>query len=156
MDYTALTIALLSFIASILVWINSQKQVNVDDKRADIDIVNSMINNALNMVNEYQEIAQDGQKRVVALQIEYDDFKAKVNDKHKEYDAEFDSAAKKIDELSVTNLKYQIILSIYLYQLRDNSIEPLIHPDEFNSKTIHELKEIADVLSNRKKWGNRD
>lgn len=155
MDYTALTVALLSFIASILVWVNSRKQVNVDDKRAGIDVVNSMIKNALDMVNEYQEIAQDAQKRVVALQEEYDSFKAKVNDKHKEYDAEFDSAAKKIDELSVTNLKYQIILSIYLYQLRDNAIEPLIHPDEFDSKTIHELRQIADALSNRKKWGKR-
>lgn len=151
LDYTALTVALFAFLSAIasgfLSWSNGRKQATTDAN-------SKMIDNALRIVDEYQEIAKDAQARVKALQAEFDEYKQRINAKHKEYDEEFDSAARKIDELSVTNLKYRLILSIYLHQLRINHLDPLIYPEQWDSVTIEELRQTAEALGNIEKRRN--
>lgn len=142
MDIPATLIATLpGLIIGILAWFNTRKQV-------DTDVSSQMINNALRIVDEYQEIAKDAQSRVKSLQAEFDEYREKLNQRLQDYEDELKSQEQAIERLNARNLKLQLILAIYLHQFKIQNIEPLIHPDRWEDITIEELRLTAESLGN--------
>jgi len=78
------------------------------------------------------------------LKAETDILKAEL----KGLKAEFTAQENAIDNLQANALKYQLVLSITVLQLRQLGLEPLIPPDEIDTMDIDEIRLVAQGLSN--------
>lgn len=141
-------IALIAGISSLITGILT---FYVTRKKAAVDASTANVINALKIVDKYQQIAQTARSRVINLEKLFDDYKIKTDARLKEQEKDIKCQEHEIEQVNERLLKYQLILSIYLHQMKSQSLEPLIGPEQWETTTIPELRLIADSLSNIEK-----
>jgi predicted nuclease with TOPRIM domain len=114
-----------------------------------------LVGAAKKLVDELQEdvsrLRQERSEITKKLEETEDRLKAETNAlkaELKELKAEFTAQENAIDNLQANALKYQLVLSITVLQLRQLGLEPLIPPDEIDIMDIDDIRLIAQGLSN--------
>lgn len=124
---------------------------HVTRKKTAIDAASQTVTNALAIVNEYQDIAKDSRERMLQLEKEFDEYRSKTNTKLREQEKDIKYQEQKLEEFNSRVLKYQLILSIYLHQMKVQNISPMIPPEEWESISIEDLRLTVSSLVNIEK-----
>lgn len=145
---TEIIIAAIAAISSLVTGILT---FHVARKKASIDAASQNVINALKIVDEYQQMALAANNKANRLEKEFDNYRLVTDRKLAEQKKDIKYQEREIEQVNERLLKYQLILSIYLHQMRTQDIEPLISPEQWESITIQELRLIAEGLANIEK-----
>lgn len=143
MDWLTITLTVLSSNVLVIVvtsLVNRRKSSAETGKiQADTDSVR--VGTALKLVDELQEELAEIRKR-------FQEYRQYTDEQIANLTAEARAQEVAIDNLTAKTLKYQMVLSILIMQLRQGGLEPLVDPDEIDTMKIDDLRTIAQGMSN--------
>lgn len=142
-DLQTIVLAVISSnILSIVItaWLNRRRSQAESDKiRAETE--DTRVNTALKLVDELQDQLTEGNSR-------FRDYRQTTDETIAKMMTELKVQEKAIDNLTAKTLKYQLVLSILIMQLRQGGLEPLVDPQEIEMMKIEDLRIIAQGMSN--------
>ena len=103
------------------------------------------------LVGAAKKLVDELQEDVARLRQEREDITQRLKEAENrlvELRADFAAQENAIDNLQANALKYQLVLSITVLQLRQLGLEPLIAPDKIDTMSIDDIRLIAQGLSN--------
>jgi septal ring factor EnvC (AmiA/AmiB activator) len=103
------------------------------------------------LVGAAKKLVDELQEDVARLRQEREDITQRLKEtenKLTELRADFSAQENAIDNLQANALKYQLVFSITVLQLRQFGLEPLIAPDKIDTMSIDDIRLIAQGLSN--------
>ena len=103
------------------------------------------------LVGAAKKLVDELQEDVARLRQEREDITQRLKEAENrliELRADFAAQENAIDNLQANALKYQLVLSITVLQLRQLGLEPLIAPDKIDIMSIDDIRLIAQGLSN--------
>src|SRR3972149_4400393 len=103
------------------------------------------------LVGAAKKLVDELQEDVARLRQEREDITQRLKEAENrlvELRADFAAQENAIDNLQANALKYQLVLSITVLQLRQLGLEPLIPSDKIDTMSIDDIRLIAQGLSN--------
>lgn len=121
--------------------------LNRDKTRADA--AGMLTDGTVKLLNEIQEERAADRLRIEQQRQRIDNFDATLDEIRRIYDerierleTEIEIQANAIENLNGENLKLQAVIRVYVQQLWERGIEPIIDPDRISSVTVKELNRI--------------
>jgi hypothetical protein len=142
-DWQTIVVAIVSSngITILLTWLVNRHRSTVEAAKIRAETDDTKVGTALRLVDELQEARLEDNQR-------FRDYRQATDEKIAGLMTELKVQEKAIDNLEAQNLKYQLVLSILLMQLRQGGLEPLIDPQKIDLIEVDDLKIIAQGLSN--------
>jgi len=103
---------------------------------ASLDLVKQLREEYNALREEFEEYRRDTEERLAQNQ-------AKLT----QHNVELELQEKAIDNLTGQNLRLQLVLSIYAYQIKQLGFEPVIAPDEAQTMPLDDLRLRAEAAS---------
>lgn len=127
--------------------------LNRDKTRAEA--AGALTEGTIKLLNELQEERAADRRTMEGQRERIDGFDATLTEIRWIYDdqieqlkAELNIQASAIENLNAENLKLQMIIQIYVQQLRERGIEPVVEPGNLSGLTIKQLRRVLDGYSN--------
>lgn len=142
-DWLTIAIAILSsnVLAVVLTMAFNRKKTSAEADKAQAEAEDTRVGTAIKLVNELQEQLTESNNRFREYRQSTDETIANLM-------TELHVQEKAIDNLEAKSLKYQLVLSILIMQLRQSGLEPLVDPQQIDMMETDDLRAIAQGMSN--------
>lgn len=136
-----LAIASSNALSILFTWFVNRRRARAEADKIKAEADNTRVSTILKIVDELQEELAEGRDRFREYRQTTDETIANLM-------TELKVQEKAIDNLEAVALKYQLVLSILIMQLRQSGMEPLVDPQRISLMEIDDLRAIAQGMSN--------